>query len=217
MPILCEPVEVRKVGGPAREPLVEVLPAPPGAKPGAIRWTPATPGAGRLEIAAGRCRCEYRVEEYCTPWHGRAVRMTKAPGQAGSDAGEAAYDVYVGLRNPDECRCDCKGHVAHGHCKHVDALRALLSNSWLDLFAAEPDTDVGATEQEDQPEPAGFGLTAEEEAARVQILTAVRGAADLAAAVAWLQTPTGRRLTALIGWDDEPAASLAVTLTGCGC
>src|SRR5438270_785365 len=83
-------------------------------------------------------------------------------------------------RHRQDRRCDCRGFERWGHCKHVDALLCLIGNGWLDLHLSNPDADVSNTEPPaDQPEPAGFGLTAAEEAARVEILAELGGRPDL--------------------------------------
>jgi hypothetical protein len=33
------------------------------------------------------------------------------------------YHVRIGL--PEECSCECMGFLRHGHCRHIEALRAL--------------------------------------------------------------------------------------------
>lgn len=151
---------------PRRRPtLTEVLPATAarGSRPGAIRFTPGQrPGTGLVQIHAGRVPCEYLVVEYPTRWDGRAVRLAKVMGSPGSDATAESYDVFVG-RNGQDHRCCCRGHQRWGACKHVDTLRALLENGWLDAALSNPDADAGETEPPaDQPEPAW----ATEEAAR---------------------------------------------------
>ena len=154
MTAYCPHADEHKVGDPAPPPPLvssDVLSAAPGVKPAAIRWTPGRAvGTGLLCIQnpVGRCCCEYRVTEYPVGWDGRAARFTKAPGQPGSDAEANAYDVFVS-RNLQDRRCDCRGFLQHGHCKHTAALLALLQNGWLDL----PGADVGPTEQDEQPEP----------------------------------------------------------------
>ncbi len=140
---------------PRRRPtLTEVLPAR-GSKPGAIRFTPGQrPGTGLVTIHAGRVPCEYLVVELPTCWDGRAVRLAKVEGSPGSDATAESYDVFVS-RNGQDHRCCCRGHERHGHCKHVDTLRALLENGWLDAELANPDADVSSDEAPaDQAEPA---------------------------------------------------------------
>lgn len=134
--------------------LTEVLPARGTARPGAIRFTPwQRPGTGVVTIQAGRVPCEYVVVEF-EARDGRAVHLAKVAGSPGSDAEAAGYDVFV-ARDGRECRCSCRGHERHGHCKHVDAVVALLENGWLDCELADPGADVGETEApEGQAEPA---------------------------------------------------------------
>jgi hypothetical protein len=50
---------------------------------------------------------------------GRAFRLTRL----GSDG--TAYDVC--LEADGATHCGCRGHEAHGHCKHVTALASLVA------------------------------------------------------------------------------------------
>jgi len=121
--------------------LTEVLPASKSG-PAAIRWTPADPddplapqvgtlpAAGTLVIDQKRASVTYLVTEYPSGWDGRAFHFEKPAGEAGTDAENESYDVFVG-RNPADRLCQCKGFTRWGNCKHVDAARALISNGWL--------------------------------------------------------------------------------------
>lgn len=42
-----------------------------------------------------------------------------------SDEEPTCYDVL--LRGEGAPSCDCRGHLAHSHCKHMEALEALLA------------------------------------------------------------------------------------------
>ncbi len=57
---------------------------------------------------------------------GRGFRLVKV----GIDVpfGECEYAVNV---NGTESSCECKGHLRHGHCKHVDSLAALVARNLL--------------------------------------------------------------------------------------
>ncbi|HZY87572.1 MAG TPA: hypothetical protein VFE78_22225 [Gemmataceae bacterium] len=55
---------------------------------------------------------------------GRAFRLRKLE----ADGGE----VYHVNLTSDRPACDCKGHLAHGHCKHVESLTALQAAGKLD-------------------------------------------------------------------------------------
>ena len=58
----------------------------------------------------------YTVEAFPSECGGHGVELTKADGTR----------YHVNLNGPAST-CDCKGHVSHGHCKHVDALLALTA------------------------------------------------------------------------------------------
>jgi uncharacterized Zn finger protein len=47
------------------------------------------------------------------------------------DGAEDTYSVL--LENEQDSSCTCPGHMFHGYCKHVDALRALLAEGRLPL------------------------------------------------------------------------------------
>ena len=57
---------------------------------------------------------------------GRAFRVTKVFPRDPMDW--VTYHVCLdGARSS----CECKGHAAHGHCKHVDGLAALVERGKL--------------------------------------------------------------------------------------
>ena len=70
-----------------------------------------------IAITVGRktdCYWAWEIPAYA----GRAFRVEK----------ENSQDVYnVLVENAQDGVCDCLGHEAHGHCKHVSGLRALLA------------------------------------------------------------------------------------------
>jgi hypothetical protein len=120
----------------------EVLPATLSNPHAGIDWTPGVfPGCGVLSIKQKRCYCSYVVTEFACGWDGRAFRMRKVEGQAGSDAEGESYDVFC-HRGRQDHRCDCKGfEFGRGKpCKHVLSALALIENGWLDL-TAEPAGD----------------------------------------------------------------------------
>ncbi|QDU24039.1 hypothetical protein [Urbifossiella limnaea] len=133
----------------------EVLPAAPGVRPAALRWTPGRMvGTGLLciQTPAGRCNCEYLAVELPggDGRGGRAALFAKTT--PGSDAEADSYTATVS--RDGRGGCECRGFLRHGHCKHEAALRALLANGWMDLHLSNPDADTGCTEPiEDQPEP----------------------------------------------------------------
>jgi len=131
----------------------EPLPATKTNPAASIRWSPSQPGRGILEIVQKRTTTRYAVTEYETPWPGRAVAMTKADDFRGTDDAMDSYDVFCG--KDGEQVCDCKGFTAHGHCKHVLALDALIGNGWINQSAhAEPSEAEIDTELESEFVPA---------------------------------------------------------------
>jgi len=127
---------------------IELLPPTKTAPKSGIRWTPGASGKGLLSIEAPRkCAC-YAVCEFPTTWAGRAFHFECFGGQSDRDSLTEGYDVFF-ARNPRETRCDCKG-FAFGKgkpCKHIEAVRAIIENGWMDL----PDNpDAEAIDQPEQ-------------------------------------------------------------------
>lgn len=113
----------------------EVLPDRNG--PAAIRWTPGTfPGSGVLTILTRRAATTYHVAELGCGWEGRAFRLTKADDSPGTDPEEREYSCFLGSNRQDRT-CPCKGFTRWGHCRHLDAVEALVVNGWADI-AVEP-------------------------------------------------------------------------------
>jgi hypothetical protein len=61
------------------------------------------------------------VDRIASEIGGAGFRLTKFEQyQRGEE--DAAYNV---LLDGERSTCECKGHVRHGHCRHVDGLKAL--------------------------------------------------------------------------------------------
>jgi hypothetical protein len=61
-----------------------------------------------------------------------AFRLTKAIGAPGE---EAEYDVMIdGARST----CECKGFLAHRHCKHLEGIEALIKSGKLPVCRKQP-------------------------------------------------------------------------------
>jgi hypothetical protein len=43
------------------------------------------------------------------------------------DGSEIPVSYGVLISNEQDQLCECRGHAAHGRCKHVEALKALLA------------------------------------------------------------------------------------------
>lgn len=106
---------------------VEVLPATLSSKHNALNFVPGeVAGSGLLTLMTTNV-VEYRVHEFGNDFHGRSFKLTKL---ASEDTEDESYAVFVG---DHETHCDCKGY-AYGRgkpCKHIEAVRSLLSNHWL--------------------------------------------------------------------------------------
>jgi hypothetical protein len=83
-------------------------------------------------------RDEYEVEEISTPMPGRAFLLHRD--EAGiardarrdpSDEPATRYGVLLADNNQDHI-CECHGFTAHGRCKHVDGLKAVINAGQLD-------------------------------------------------------------------------------------
>lgn len=112
---------------------IEQLPAGASSQTGVIAFVPAegeenarSPVAGVLVIVLGRVKCTYRVEEFPADL-GRGFQLVKMTG--GSDAEEWDYSVYCA--RGEAPRCECKGYVRWGGCKHARAISVCLAKKWL--------------------------------------------------------------------------------------
>jgi len=48
------------------------------------------------------------------------------------------YDVRIG--EPADTSCECMGYLAHGHCKHIEGLKALIRQGLIPEGRANPPT-----------------------------------------------------------------------------
>jgi len=93
------------------------------SKDRAVRWltrpSSANGGWGTVEIKVGRKPAVYAIR-----------RLTVDFGIAGFElikqGTRIAYQVLLDGRRS---LCDCVGHERHGHCKHVEALQALVESA----------------------------------------------------------------------------------------
>jgi hypothetical protein len=109
------------------------LPERKASKRSAITWEPfdadAGPAAGQLLIDTDRSRTAYLVSEFPTGWPGRGFHFKKLT--AGTDPESESYSVFCSARGPAGDTCECKGFTFKGHCKHADAIRAMVGNGWI--------------------------------------------------------------------------------------
>ena len=71
----------------------------------------------------------YWISPLASAW-GLAWTVERA-GEEIKDGVEPAYSVLI--ENEQDSSCTCKGHTYGGYCRHVDAIRALLTAGRLPL------------------------------------------------------------------------------------
>jgi hypothetical protein len=79
-----------------------------------------------------RRKTVFRVEEVPTPT-GRGFMLHRPEADVARDGADA--DTFYGTLvaySPLDHTCSCRGFQAHGHCRHHDALRALLEAGCID-------------------------------------------------------------------------------------
>jgi hypothetical protein len=74
---------------------------------------------GQVTITVGQVTSDYTLERIESSL-GDSFRLTKCWNVPSGQ--EPAYEVLIAV---DRHSCDCLGHLAHGQCKHVEALQAL--------------------------------------------------------------------------------------------
>lgn len=93
-----------------------------------IEWCPQDSAfsrvAGAVLIWRGKKVDSYALEESAGEDGNRAVRFSKLTG--GTDKTESHYWLTCSPGG-ESVRCECRGFVAHGHCKHAQALGLLVS------------------------------------------------------------------------------------------
>lgn len=95
----------------------------PKAKDRTAEFIPNGHGGGMLVLTRGTRKLHvsgYQAHPIPAPGEALAFRLVKVFG--GTDKEADSYDV---LLSPSGYHaCECKGFLHHGHCTHVDALRA---------------------------------------------------------------------------------------------
>lgn len=103
-------------------------PRPPfNPRPG-IRWTPSATERGGHIVVYGRACTEYLLAEFAADG-GRGFLFAKTT--CGTDRTSDRYNVFCTATAGLYDACECKGFASSGHCKHVDAARALIDNRWI--------------------------------------------------------------------------------------
>ncbi len=83
---------------------------------------PDATGVGLMCITANRRTHHYVFKEIHCAIGGRGFALHRL-GLAN------LYHVRIGT--PRDCSCECMGFLAHGHCKHVQGLAALIGHGLL--------------------------------------------------------------------------------------
>jgi hypothetical protein len=108
---------------------IEILPAQKSSPRNALQWTPGdVKGTGIMVVETARSTTRYAVTEFPTDWDGRAFHLAKLT--PGTDKEADSYNVFC-ARNQQDHNCDCRGFFSTSHCKHVDAVSALLDNEYM--------------------------------------------------------------------------------------
>jgi hypothetical protein len=84
--------------------------------------SPSADGVGVFCVSAGKESAFYALHEVPCEIGGRGFAVHRL------GLGEL-YHVRVGA--PEDCSCECKGFLAHGHCRHVLGLLALIREGKL--------------------------------------------------------------------------------------
>lgn len=103
---------------------IEKLVPRKASKNSGIQWIPED---RKLVINTDRSRTVYTLSEFPAD-EGRGFHLEKQT--PGTDKAEEAYSCFLPTCG-DHSTCECRGHAAHGHCKHLDAIAALFENRWL--------------------------------------------------------------------------------------
>lgn len=108
--------------------VTELLPSRKSYKPGAcFRWHTAS----RILTTTTDLKTEQRywLTEYpVDDVDSRDFVLQKL--DDGTDPESDSYTVFLADAQGFDS-CDCRGQLRWGHCKHVDAVRAILANGWL--------------------------------------------------------------------------------------
>jgi hypothetical protein len=84
--------------------------------------SPSLDGLGVFSISDGPKTVSYALRELACDIGGRGFVVHRL-------GLGTLYHVRVG--NPYDCTCECMGFLKYSHCKHIDALRALIDTGLL--------------------------------------------------------------------------------------
>ena len=87
-----------------------------------LRAPAAGDGVGVCSISSGKNAAFYAFHEITSDIGGRGFAMHRL------GLGEL---YYIRIGQPNECSCECMGFLAHGTCKHLLGLSALVERGML--------------------------------------------------------------------------------------
>lgn len=84
-----------------------------------------------LWLTTGKLTIGYKLERIDCELGGTAFQLSQA-----HQGGEHQPEVYHVLLHGKQTSCDCAGHSFTGHCKHVEALTALIAAGKIEAPAS---------------------------------------------------------------------------------
>jgi hypothetical protein len=81
-----------------------------------------------LILEIGAASCNYWLTPVPSEIGGQGWRLEKFWASHGTDTEAGEYHVLLAGR---QSSCECRGFLRHGHCKHLDALQALVASGQL--------------------------------------------------------------------------------------
>jgi hypothetical protein len=106
-----------------------------------------------MQVTTRTPRTEKVTDYLFTPlacdWNGLGYRVEKIGPEESDGPYSVCLDAERGLEGQHSC--ECKGHLAHGHCVHVSALLALHQSGQLNGNTPSDPSPVAETDDEEPP------------------------------------------------------------------
>jgi hypothetical protein len=116
-------------------------------------FPPIEKSAGVFQVTERTPKTEKVTDYLFTPipcdWNGLGYRVEKL----GTEPSDGPYTVCLDAERglDGQHSCECKGHLAHGHCVHVSALLALHQSGQLNSNTPPDPSPVAETDDEEPP------------------------------------------------------------------